>query len=39
MEGKRYGLSIVSVEMDSLYNETGSTLAFPRDLNLNDMFF
>lgn len=29
----------VSVEMDSLYNETGSTLAFPRDLNLNDMFF
>lgn len=29
----------VSVEMDSLYNETGSTLAFSRDLNLNDMFF
>jgi gliding-associated putative ABC transporter substrate-binding component GldG len=29
----------VNVEMDSLYNETGATLAFPRDLNLNDMFF
>ncbi|CAM3108592.1 gliding motility-associated ABC transporter substrate-binding protein GldG [Flavobacterium frigoris] len=29
----------VNVEMDSLYNESGSTLAFPRDLNLNDMFF
>lgn len=29
----------VSMEMDSLYNESGSTLAFPRDLNLNDMFF
>jgi gliding-associated putative ABC transporter substrate-binding component GldG len=29
----------VQIEMDSLYNETGSTLAFPRDLNLNDMFF
>ena len=29
----------VQVEMDSLYNETGTTLAFPRDLNLNDMFF
>lgn len=25
--------------MDSLYNETGSSLAFPNDLNLNDMFF
>ncbi len=32
-------LDAVQVEMDSLYNETGSTLAFPRDLNLNDMFF
>ena len=25
--------------MDSLYNPSGSTLAYPRDLNLNDMFF
>ncbi|WP_291105100.1 MULTISPECIES: gliding motility-associated ABC transporter substrate-binding protein GldG [unclassified Flavobacterium] len=29
----------VAMEMDSLYNSTGSTLAYPRDLNLNDMFF
>ncbi len=29
----------VNMEMDSLYNETGTGLAFPRDLNLNDMFF
>lgn len=29
----------VNIEMDSLYNQTGSTVAFPRDLNLNDMFF
>jgi gliding-associated putative ABC transporter substrate-binding component GldG len=29
----------VNMEMDSLYNSTGSTLAFPGDLNLNDMFF
>ncbi|HJS00438.1 MAG TPA: gliding motility-associated ABC transporter substrate-binding protein GldG [Flavobacterium sp.] len=29
----------VIVEMDSLYNDNGATLAFPRDLNLNDMFF
>ena len=29
----------VNMEMDSLYNETGTNLAFPRDLNLNDMFF
>jgi gliding-associated putative ABC transporter substrate-binding component GldG len=31
----------VSIEMDSLYNETGTALAFPNDanLNLNDMFF
>lgn len=29
----------VSMEMDSLYNESGTNLAFPRDLNLNDMFF
>ena len=29
----------VNMEMDSLYNQTGSNLAFPRDLNLGDMFF
>lgn len=29
----------VQIEMDSLYNQTGSTLAFPRNLNLSDMFF
>lgn len=29
----------VAVEMDSLYNSAGGTLAYPRDLNLNDMFF
>ena len=29
----------VNMEMDSLYNSSGSNLAFPRDLNLNDMFF
>jgi len=29
----------VNVEMDSLYNDSGSTLAFPHDLNLNDMLF
>ena len=29
----------VNMEMDSLYNESGTTLAFPKDLNLNDMFF
>lgn len=29
----------VNMEMDSLYNETGSSLAFPNDLGLNDMFF
>jgi len=28
----------VNIEMDSLYNDSGSTLAFPFDLNLNDMF-
>jgi gliding-associated putative ABC transporter substrate-binding component GldG len=32
-------LDQVNMEMDSLYNEYGSNLAFPRDLNLNDMFF
>ncbi len=29
----------VNMEMDSLYNDSGATLAFPRDLNLNEMFF
>ena len=29
----------VSADMDSLYNQAGATLSYPRDLNLNDMFF
>lgn len=29
----------VVAEMDSLYNPSGASLAFPRDLNLNDLFF
>ena len=29
----------VNIEMDSLYNDSGAALAFPFDLNLNDMFF
>lgn len=29
----------VNIEMDSLYNNSGATLAYPFDLNLNDMFF
>ncbi|OXA74002.1 gliding motility-associated ABC transporter substrate-binding protein GldG [Flavobacterium aquidurense] len=29
----------VAADMDSLYNQSGTTLAYPRDLNLNDMFF
>ena len=29
----------VNMEMDSLYNEEGATLAYPNDLGLNDMFF
>lgn len=29
----------VNIEMDSLYNDQGSTLAFPMDLNLTDMLF
>lgn len=28
-----------NMEMDSLYNEEGATLAYPNDLNLNDLFF
>jgi gliding-associated putative ABC transporter substrate-binding component GldG len=31
-------IDAVNIEMDSLYNE-GATLAIPRDLNLNDLFF
>lgn len=31
-------MDMVSIEMDSLYTE-GKTLAFPRDLQLQDMFF
>ncbi|SCY92566.1 gliding motility-associated ABC transporter substrate-binding protein GldG [Flavobacterium caeni] len=29
----------VQMEMDSLYNDLGASLAFPQDLNLNDMLF
>lgn len=29
----------VTMEMDSLYNDKGTSLAFPKSLNLNDMFF
>ncbi len=29
----------VAVELDSLFNEKGSSLALPRDLHLNDFFF
>ncbi|HYD92744.1 MAG TPA: gliding motility-associated ABC transporter substrate-binding protein GldG, partial [Flavobacterium sp.] len=29
----------VQAEMDSLYNDTGSSFAFTRNLNLDDMFF
>ena len=29
----------VAIELDSLYNERGRSLAFPIDLNLNDLFF
>ncbi|QHI35289.1 hypothetical protein IMCC3317_06350 [Kordia antarctica] len=29
----------VQAEMDSLYSENGASLAFPRDLRLNDFFF
>jgi len=32
-------MDAVQIEMDSLYNQTGTTLAFPRELNLTDMFF
>ncbi|MCF8322356.1 MAG: gliding motility-associated ABC transporter substrate-binding protein GldG [Flavobacterium sp.] len=32
-------LDQVNMEMDSLYTSSGSNLAFPRDLNLNDLFF
>lgn len=29
----------VNIELDSLYNSSGSSLAYPFDLNLNDFFF
>ncbi|AWG22046.1 gliding motility-associated ABC transporter substrate-binding protein GldG [Flavobacterium faecale] len=29
----------VTAEMDSLYNPAGATLAYPKDLGLNDLFF
>lgn len=29
----------VAIEMDSLYNDNGASMAFPRNLNLNDLFF
>lgn len=29
----------VNIELDSLYNASGSSLAYPFDLNLNDLFF
>jgi len=32
-------LDQVNMDMDSLYTDTGSNLAYPRDLNLNDMLF
>lgn len=32
-------LDAVAMETDSLRNESGQTLSFPRELNLNDMFF
>ncbi|GGD26263.1 gliding motility-associated ABC transporter substrate-binding protein GldG [Flavobacterium orientale] len=32
-------MDMVSIEMDSLYNDTGTSLAYPKDLNLNDLFF
>ena len=32
-------MDAVAADMDSLYNETGTILAYPRDLNLTDVFF
>lgn len=32
-------IDAVQAEMDSLYNDTGSSFAFTRNLNLDDMFF
>lgn len=32
-------MDAVAADMDSLYNETGTILAYPRDLNLTDLFF
>ncbi len=32
-------MDMVAIEMDDLYSESGSSLAYPQDLNLNDLFF
>ncbi len=32
-------IDAVNIEIDSLYNDAGTTLAFPQDLNTNDLFF
>lgn len=32
-------IDAVNIEMDSLYNDAGASLAFPFDLNLDDQFF
>jgi gliding-associated putative ABC transporter substrate-binding component GldG len=32
-------MDAVAADMDSLYNETGTILAYPRELNLTDLFF
>ena len=32
-------IDAVSADMDSMYNETGTILAHPRELNLTDLFF
>lgn len=32
-------LDQVTMEMDSLYTESGTTLAYPKELNLGDLFF
>lgn len=32
-------IDAVTIDIDSLYNENGSSLAYPTDLGLNDLFF
>lgn len=41
MQGGRtlWLMDMVAMETDSLFNPTGMTVAMPRDLNLNDLFF